>query len=121
MPTWPASLPQTPLAGTFVYTPDPNVVEFGNDVGNKIRRRRYTNARVVYQGAMHLVGTQIQALKDFYDIECASGVDSFTMGDWWYVTQGTPQNADFQFASPPEFTHVARDIFRVTLVLSKII
>lgn len=119
MPTWPSTLPISPVSGSLRITIDPNLAAYQNEVGDDIRRRRYTASRKVYSGTIELAGDQIETLRAFFEDECSDGVLAFTMADWWGLTQGLSTTAEFKFVQPPEFNHRDVDLYQVSLVLSK--
>lgn len=115
MPVWPSDhLPCQPVVGTLRVTPEPNFVEFRADAGRPQRRRRYTKRRRLYSGTLKLTSAQYEILDDFHANECVDGTRSFTMKVWGGSGIGT-----FTFSTPPDFSKVGPNQWRVDLQLAR--
>jgi hypothetical protein len=102
MPSWPSSLPTKVIAGSHHFRPQPNAVVFSPDVGEPLRRRRYTGNSTADSFMLKLTSTQVDRLYEFWSVDCAQGTLSFLaplidgiVRKWWF----DPEN-------PPEFTNI---------------
>lgn len=102
MPSWPSSLPTNVIAGSHRMRPDPNVAVFAPDVGEPIRRRRYTGRSSSDSFTLKLTYVQTERLLEFWNHDCAQGTLSFNAPlidgvarKWWF----DPEN-------PPDFTNI---------------
>lgn len=112
MATWPAGLPQRPLADGFTESPVSAVIRTEMDVGPAKMRRRYTAEVRVYNMGLLLTTAQVATLQTFYESTLA-GVDPF---DW--VDHRTGAAASYRFRSPPSYFEAgAPDYWRTTLDL----
>ncbi len=77
---WPVSLPQCALRGVQRAS-QPNVIEFGTEVGEGKARLRST--MIIQRVTASVVLTEAQALifEDFWNHDVAQGALSFTMND----------------------------------------
>jgi len=116
MPTWPALIPCAPARGSFQFVPENNVAEFAPDVGEPLRRRRYTAAGTLFEGDLALTPDQKEMLINFYKTDCEDGTLSFTMPDW---SDSNGFSATFSWRSPPAFSHPAAGLYRASLSLRK--
>lgn len=117
MPTWPPTLPVAPAAGGMTARAETNVAEFKTDVGSPIRRRRYTASRRLYEAEMVLTGSQRAALDSFFADDCSDGVTGFMARDWANPT--SPVLVSYSWQGPPSFSHVAGDVWRVSLSVAR--
>jgi hypothetical protein len=97
MPSWPSSLPTKAIAGSHRYRPQPNAVVFTPDVGEPIRRRRYTGTSTADSFTIKVNSAQANRLYEFYNIDCAQGTLSFfaplidgITRKWWFDTENPP-------------------------------
>lgn len=112
MPSWPSSLPTKVIAGSHHFQAKPNVVSFEPDVGEPIRRRRYTGKSAVESFELVLTSAQKDRLHEFWSDDCAQGTLSFyaTLIDgiarkWWFSPD-----------TPPDYSNVrGGTAYRVTL------
>lgn len=98
MASWPAGLPQTPLADGFGESAVSSVVRTDMDVGPAKMRRRYTAEVRVYSMGLLLTTAQVATLEAFYRSTLAE-VDPF---DW--VDHRTGSAASYRFRSPPAYS-----------------
>lgn len=99
MPSWPSSLPTKVKAGSHNQTPGANAVVFTPEVGEPIRRRRYTGSSASESFVLDgLSYAQKERLMEFWRVDCAQGTSSFyaTFVDgiqrkWWFDAQQPPQ------------------------------
>lgn len=117
LPQWPEGLPFRPLEDTLSMQIDPNIAEFQPDVGDSIRRRRYTVSLRRWRGTLLLSGQQRDRLLAFFEHECLSGTAKFMLPDWRHLTYGTAAPAEYRFAAPPDIAHRGADLFLVQLQL----
>jgi len=94
---WPADLPQCAASWSETQR-DPNV-RTPMETGPPKVRRRYTAPMYEFAVGMVLEWTQFQLLRDFYDIDCAAGVNSHTFVHPYLQAEQT-----FRFMAPPEIT-----------------
>lgn len=102
MPSWPTTLPKCPVNRSLAWSPVANVVETPNDVGDVIRRRRFTGTSINEGGTLLLTRTQMVTLFNFWAIDCAQGALEFIMASW---RDGVLR--DYQFIDPPQFAAMA--------------
>jgi len=115
MATWPAGLPQTPLADGFGEAAVSSVVRTEMDVGPAKMRRRYTAEVRVYGMGLLLTTAQVATLETFYRTTLAQ-VDPF---DW--VDFRTGAACAYRFRTAPSYTEAgAPDYWRTTLDLEKL-
>lgn len=91
MPSWPSSLDTRAAAGTHRISNAQNVISFKPDVGEPIRRRRYTGRSSQESFEQTLSAAQLDVLQDFWAVECQQGALSFTapliddvLRKWWF-------------------------------------
>lgn len=78
MASWPATLPQSPLARSYQEVPPNNLLRTAMDVGpDKIRKRTTSEVRR-FSFSMFFTQAQIEILDDFVQSTISGGVDSFT-------------------------------------------
>jgi hypothetical protein len=114
MPAWPSSLPTKALAGTHSMRSAPNTVVFKPDVGEPIRRRRYTGVSTTEGFELILTSIQVETLRTFWNFECSQGALSFTaplidgvLRTWWFDPE-----------QPPAFTNIrGGTLYRVALAM----
>lgn len=112
MSTWPASLPQTPLASGFSQSLANNVVRTEMDTGKAKVRRRFSAGVTPVQAALSLTGTQKDTLIAFYSSTLSDGADEFSWTD--HLNGGT---VSYRFVSPPQYSYESADLWRTTLNL----
>ena len=112
MPTWPASLPQTPLLDMAQITPEEVRAVFEGDVGPPIMRARTTSAGEESTLTFGMTSAQLATFQTFWRVDLSHGSASFTMD---YTIDGTPQT--FLFLSPYTIRQVIDSFFRVTVRL----
>ena len=91
MQGWPSSLETRALAGTHRTRMAPNVIAFKPDVGEPIRRRRYTGRSSSDTFEQTLSSAQLKTLQDFWTFECQQGALTFVAPlidgvprEWWF-------------------------------------
>lgn len=109
MAAWPGTLPASPLAGTTRVAKEANVAQYKGDVGDPLRRKRFTAARRIYESDWMLTTTQYTAVNTFFDVDCAYGALSFTKTDW--ISGGTKT---FMWEDAPAFVEVPPGRWRMT-------
>jgi len=114
MAVWPGTLPDFFQVGGFVETGAVNTIRSTMDVGpDKLRRRTTTGIRR-HQGDMWLTEAQYALMRTFYEDTHAFGSLSFTMDD----AHGT--NRTFRFITPPKYTTVGPNNWKVRLDLEEL-
>jgi len=73
MATWPASLPDAPLAEDFAVEPVPQSISTDMDTGSPKRRRRFSVAYRRYRMSFLLTDTQRDTFETFYSTTIAGG------------------------------------------------
>lgn len=73
MPTWPSTVPQKGLIGTFQFEDEDNVDEFPVDVGPPLRVRSSSIAGERMAYSWIFTATQWEALRTFWRTDCADG------------------------------------------------
>ncbi len=81
MPTWPASLPQKPLSGSWTRTPQNNRVAFEPSVGPPIVRRRGSVKVHMSRGRFGMTQAQIVTFETFFETDLKDGSLSFDWSD----------------------------------------
>lgn len=112
MPTWPSTLPKLVIAGSHQMQAQPNVDAFEPDVGESIRRQRYTGNASNESFELVLTQTQVDTLRSFWATDCKQGALTFTASlvdrvarTWW-----------FDAGSPPQFANIpGGTAYRVSL------
>lgn len=119
MPTWPVTLPQSPLVGTWTESPMSNTIEVQPDVGAGISRRRST--ATFYNGAgewLLITNAQLEDFWEFYLDDCLDGSISFAMP---HPVTGVSKNWKFDKSSgPPSVTSMGIGFHRVSLNLIRL-
>ena len=109
MPTWPLTLPQSPLMDGYTETPPENTIRTQMDVGpDKVRRRTTSNPRPI-QCSYVLTGAQLTILDDFYTGDAAGGATEFDMPH-----PRTGVTVSVRFRAAPTYTAVQGN-FRAAL------
>lgn len=82
MPTWPASIPQTPQAGQWTGSPQPNRAEFRPDVGPAIVRRRASSSVREYSASFPpMTAAQLATFEAWYEDDLYDGSLPFNWAD----------------------------------------
>lgn len=92
MPTWPGTLPQKPLSGSWSRVPQINNVAFEPAVGPPIVRRRGSVRTHMVRGRFGMSQAQIVTFETFYETDLKDGSLSF---DW--VDPETGVTASWRF------------------------
>ena len=112
MPTWPASLPQTPLiAGYKEKVPD-LVLRTTMDTGPDKTRRRATAGVRPFDWPTILTTAQIATLDTFYVTTLNSGALTFTVNH-----PRTAVSETWRFIGPPEYIPLSGSLHRVAIKL----
>lgn len=108
--TWPGTVPEEELAGTFTEEIEDNRATFGPEVGPPKLRRRSSVPTAVLSWEQHLTAAQFAALRTFYETTLQDGVLTFTR-----THPRTGASGTFRFTGPPQSRNVAGiDLYRVT-------
>lgn len=119
MPNWPSDLPCAPIFGTLRTKPEPNISEFKPDVGRPQRSRRYTLTRRLYSGTLKCTTAQKDSLLDFWEDDCATGVNSFQMTDWARASGAAAVTKTFTFVEEPDPQQTGPNVWLVSLSLAR--
>jgi len=110
--SWPATLPQLPLAADYSDALADTLVRTQMDVGPaKVRRRTTAGVRAM-TASFVLDDTQVGTLVTFYDTTLDGGAQPF---DW--VLPRTGAAASCRFLQPPVFASPNNGRYRVTCQL----
>jgi hypothetical protein len=81
MPTWPASLPQSPLRDSVRFSSPNTLIASPMDSGPPKVRRKFTRAHRPMSCTFEMTEGQKADFQSFFRIDLASGALSFTMPD----------------------------------------
>jgi hypothetical protein len=101
--TWPASLPQDPLAQGFSEQAPNTVIRTTMEAGPPKMRRRFTAGIRNIECQLRLTSAQTDTLDLFFETTLAGGSLSF---DWKHPRTGA--TVTFRFVEPPSYGAVAR-------------
>ena len=101
--TWPASLPQEPLAEGFTEQAPNTIIRSQMEAGPAKLRRRFTAGTRNFDCQLYLSADQAEALDAFYVSTLAGGALSF---DWKHPR--TQAAVTFRFVEPPSYKPVKR-------------
>ena len=111
--SWPASLPQRPLADGFSETLPNLLVRSGTDIGPAKARRRTTAGVTRLKVAFRLSSAQLAAFRTFFAADLQGGALSFS---WTHPVSGAV--GSFRIVPPPAIEPIAAGVaWRVTLDL----
>ena len=115
-PLWPAALPQFPLAGSLQRQVQDGVLRFQPDVGQALRRARWSGDSRTYSFAMVMDATQMAIFESFYFTTLKSGALDF---DW--IDPATGTHATFSFTAPwqEQEMGLAKPYFKVGISLQR--
>ena len=100
MTAWPASLPQSPLAGDLAYSPQDQSISTTMQVGPPKRRRRYSSEVGILPPLRFIVtGVQLATFRTFWGTTMAGGSGTFT-----FVDPNDDSTATYQFDGPPSWS-----------------
>lgn len=111
MPTWPGTLPQTPLADGYREHGKDNVVRTEMDAGVAKTRKRYTAGISVHEVLFRLTTAQVATLESFHEGDTEFGALSFDMPH-----PRTGSTVTTRFVQPPVYDAEGVN-FVVSLVL----
>ena len=115
MPTWPASLPQSPLVSGFSETPPETSLRTEMEQGPaKVRRRTTAGVRQM-QMSFNMTKTQVAALDTFFTSTVNSGATAFD-----FTHPRTTSTVSVRFVSPPSYTPLNGEYFNVNLELEQL-
>ena len=116
MPTWPATLPQKPLAQSFRETLTPNVAVFQPDFGAPpITRRVYTGKVRIVDMSFNLDVNQRRTFLTFYEDTLKDGALAFDMP---HPDNEGIRSFKFDTSTPVSFAELSGTISRVTFRLT---
>lgn len=115
MASWPATLPQLPMASGFSESPPDTTVRTKMDAGPaKVRRRFTANVRPI-KASFLMTTAQIADLDTFYVTTTVGGSASFT-----WIDPRTSSSKSFRFMAPPEYNLTSGDYWSVSLQLEQL-
>lgn len=98
--SWPVDLPD--CAATWQESETPSTIRTDMDAGPPKVRRRFTGIWRRIEVSMNLTKDQFIILRDFYDNECAQGVNWHTFRHPY-----TNEIEQFRFVEPPALTSMS--------------
>lgn len=110
MPTWPASLPQEPLADGLQGERQETIIRNETSWGPPIQRRKFSAYYEKFIMKMIMTKAQLQTLAQFFDIDLANGSSEF---DWVHPITGEAKKA--RFYAPYSYNYLNGGYFEVTL------
>ncbi len=111
MPTWPVTLPASPLVDGFQETPPPTVIRTEMDQGPAKTRQRTTAGVRRMQLSFILSKAQTATLDSFFTDTVKGGALGF---DFTHPRTGSTLNC--RFAEPPRYAALNGEKFRTALV-----
>lgn len=114
MADWPLSLPCYPIDGTFVETPQRNVVKFQPETGPAIQRRRSTANGSIANLTWKMSKAQRATFLTFYGTTLKDGSLPFTMQH-----PITDDVYTWSFESEPEFNSLSRNVHTIAAQLRR--
>lgn len=113
--TWPGTLPQYFLKGSYMESPKQQFISSSGDLGRTRRRRRFTAEIKDVNGTMRMTRAQITILEEFYYNTCLGGTDSFEIIDPFSMITN-----EYNFVKFPSYRHIGGDLFDVVFTLERI-
>lgn len=81
MPSWPLTVPESPLVDAFGRSPKPNVISFGTEVGpGKVRRRSTARTKVV-TARFIFTTAELADFEAFFEDDLEDGALAFDWSD----------------------------------------
>lgn len=116
MPTWPATLPQSPEREGYTERPGNAVIRAAVD-GPQLTRRRYTAVPKGYTANFFLTSAELDTFQTFYETDLRGGALSY---DW--RERGIAANPVRQFliVEEPTWTYLGGIYWRLTLQLIRL-
>lgn len=93
MATWPTSLPQKPLAGSYEENQETQVARTQMSIGPAKQRRRFTKTVDVFSCEFLMDESQVVTFKDFFNNTLGGGALTY---DWEDPRTGTTQTFRFR-------------------------
>lgn len=117
MPTWPATLPQTPpIDGVQIAGPRNSFTRVEMSAGPPQQRRTSTAApRPATLTFTHLTAAQIATFESFFETDLESGALSFTMPH--PITDASETWRFTQTGTPYSISHATRSLYQLTITL----
>lgn len=113
-PTWPATIPQTPIYGGFTEQRQPNNAGFAPEVGPPKSRRRSTAVGVPTSATFEMTTAQVATFDTFFETTLADGSLSFT---WAHPLTGVSYTWMFAPGEAPGKSAENVDLNRITCKL----
>lgn len=112
MPSWPSTLPQTPLLRSYGETPPNLVLRTSMDAGPAKVRRRFTAGVRQFSFDFQLTGAQLEILDSFFMDDLAAGSTAFD-----FPSPRTGDPVQMRFTEAPQYSARGGDIWIVKLSL----
>lgn len=113
MPTWPATIPQSPEREGYVERPGNPIVRAPVD-GPPLARRRYTAVPKAYTASFFLTSAELAIFEAFFITDLKHGALSYDWRERGYATNPVRQ---FSIVAEPAYTYLGGNYWRVTLEL----
>jgi hypothetical protein len=113
MPTWPVSLPQTPLIAGYSEQPPDIIVETKMDAGPPKARRRFSAGIRPIKVKMLMTTAQVETLDVFYITTLAGGALTFD-----YTHPRTEASETYRIGKLL-YTHISNDFYDVSFELKQ--
>lgn len=109
---FPAHLQDRILSGSWTEMRRSQFIEFETESGAPLRSKFPGSARTDCGGTAQVTAEEFSDLEAFYVNDCSEGAVGFTMEHPRRKTAET-----FMWAAPPQLSHVAADIYQVSISL----
>lgn len=116
MPTWPASLPQSPEREGYSEQPGFPVVQAPVD-GPALSRRRYTAVPKSYACSFLLTQSELAIFESFFEADLAHGALAY---DWKERGIATNPTRQFRIVEEPAYAYLGGTYWRVSLKLIRL-
>jgi len=110
--TWPGTLPQYFIAGTYTEAPKNQFIRSNVDIGRQRKRRMFTAERKSVVGTMRMTRAQITIFETFYFTTCLGGIDTFNLTDPFDLSV-----REYEFIDQPSYAHIGGDQYDVNFNL----
>lgn len=115
MPSWPGTLPASPLFDGNGVAMGDNSIRFKPDMGRAITRRRYTTRDDTVTFTFRMTRTQLALFETFYKTDLGDGNLEFTYADPTINATRT-----YKFERPPTYNYVRPFYVEVNCVWTRI-
>jgi len=115
MPTWPSSLPQSPLVSGFAETPPMTSLRTEMDQGPAKVRQRTTAGIRKLQMSFNMTKAQIATLDTFYNTTISGGALKFD-----FTHPRTASTVSVRIVNPPSYAPINGEYYSVGLELEQL-